>query len=537
MFGNYPVNDDWIFARQIDAFNHGIIKLSAEIDPSFLFQGFLGYVWSRLFGYSFVSLQILTFLITVLGALFLFKTLRLLETNRKLAIFATLLYFFNPLIFTSSFSFMTDNYFVTCLIISLYFYVLSQKFPDKKRYFLLSCLFIFFSTLVRQTGVFIGVAYLLAEYIYGIKSKNLDRKQFVIHSIVLLSAVACATLLAVLWPKFGNNRILLDPNYLSKRLTLFTLSPLYFVIFMFPLYFVKNIKLTKIYISKVVILAVSVFLFVTIFKNDIFPVGNVLYIEQLHTKSDFRSNFSLFDNVIFKISLSFLISLGIFKFLSLSWDRVKIRTIKFDGISLALLVLGLLNYFVTLISSDFYDRYLLPTFVCILILFVYQFKDILVLTKPNYLVLALMIFISVALQWDYSSVSRLKYNQAEMLGKSTGLYKQVLLNGTYTNYIITKNTNDYTGLDERRSFEFKCFIQDYTLDAETDVFAGTESFMKYFEDTFVDNPRPLDAKKVSSIPRVKNNLDKLIYNSEYFSLRYSLVGKRAFVATFCKNDL
>jgi len=94
MIGNYPVNDDWIFYRQIEAFNQGIWALSSKIDPSFIAQGLIGYLWSKIFGLNFINLQILTLLITILGSVAFIKILKTLNIPKNIRILC-LLYSFS----------------------------------------------------------------------------------------------------------------------------------------------------------------------------------------------------------------------------------------------------------------------------------------------------------------------------------------------------------------------------------------------------------------------------------------------------------
>ncbi|KKS14242.1 MAG: hypothetical protein UU72_C0051G0011, partial [candidate division WWE3 bacterium GW2011_GWB1_41_6] len=142
MFGNFPVNDDWVFVRQVEAFSKGIFTLSAELDPSFISQGFLGLFWGQLFGYSFASLKVLTFIVTLVGLLFFVKILKLFKVPRNYLVVSGLLFLFNPLIFASAFTFMTDNYFLTFTLISVYFYLKYFMADRSMRYAVLGSLFV-----------------------------------------------------------------------------------------------------------------------------------------------------------------------------------------------------------------------------------------------------------------------------------------------------------------------------------------------------------------------------------------------------------
>ena len=234
MIGNYPVNDDWIFVRQVEAFNNGMLKLSAELDPSFLAQGFLGYLWSKLFGTSFISFQILTILVTLLGLWFLIKILKELKVDKKLLIITSLIYIFNPIVFNSIFSFMTDNYFLTFMLGAIYF--LLNKL-DKKN-ILFGSIFILLASLTRQIGIFIGFSFIMAEF-YGLfvekKEKSIKNVDNSILFVVL--AVVLGIIIPIIWPDYGSNRMLILPEQVMGRLKQWFLSIYYFPLFMFPLFF------------------------------------------------------------------------------------------------------------------------------------------------------------------------------------------------------------------------------------------------------------------------------------------------------------
>jgi len=48
----------------------------------------------------------------------------------------------------------------------------------------------------------------------------------------------------------------------------------------------------------------------------------------------------------------------------------------------------------------------------------------------------------------------------------------------------------------------------------------------------IERKKPVNVHK-KSIPRVKNNLNLLVYNQHYFSFLYDLVGKEAYVGSWC----
>ena len=532
MIGNYPVNDDWVFVRQIEAFNQGILKLNAELDPSFLSQGFLGFIWSKFFGSGFVSLQILTILITLLGLWGFIKILKHFKLNKKLIVVSSLLYIFNPLVFTSAFSFMTDNYLLTFMILAIYFFLKYEKtslYTD----IIFASAFTLVAALVRQVGVFVGLAFvagfLFEKYI--LKKSKAEKIRWLTGFTVLL-AVFLGFYIPHIWPDYGSNRMFILPEQVLGRINLWLLSWHYIPLFMFPLFLGLRVKINTVRKQLVFLATASIFT-IFLYNYNIFPVGNVLYLEGLHAKSDFRINFSLFDNIFFKlwfcVTVAFALAKGAF-FLA---ELVRKAKLKWEKQDMFLLSLGLMNCFVLLVSSDFYDRYLLPSFVCFFLLFLKKFSKNIFVSKRVIFTTSVLIFISFALQWEFSAKSRIKWQQVRALSEKTGYVRQIQLNDTYIDYIVTQKENDFTGLIERKgAYDKECYVQEYTLDTDCKLLEITQKLEDFVDKRLIERKKPYNVHK-KSIPRAKNNLNLLVYNQRYPSFLYDLVGKEAYVGSWC----
>ena len=169
-WGNFPVNDDFYYLNQIKAFRLGILKKSALISPTFILQGYLGLIWSYIFGLSYVSLRVLTIIVSILCLIFLDKALLQLNVNKEIRALTLLLICFNPYFFASSLTFMTENYFLLLVLLSFYFFL---KFisSDKNKYLLCSSIAGGLSIMVRQYGAVLPVAYLV---FYLTTNKKID---------------------------------------------------------------------------------------------------------------------------------------------------------------------------------------------------------------------------------------------------------------------------------------------------------------------------------------------------------------------------
>ncbi|MFZ5425112.1 MAG: glycosyltransferase family 39 protein [Patescibacteria group bacterium] len=506
MFGNYAVNDDWLFVRQVEAFNKGLWSINAQIDPSFIAQGFIGLIWSKLFGTSFISLQVLTLLVTLVGIYGVFLILKHLKVPSKITYFSCFLLFFNPLIFSAAFSFMTDNYFLTSTIFSIYFFL---KFLDSnnERDLILGSMFILLSILVRQIGIFTGVVYVIVLI--------LKRKS----ALIPLLFTFAGTLIVFLYPRYGTSSPFLafDAPIVLKRIKLLMLSPLYFVIFMMPLFLALPKPKNTLFFFSLLMLAAVIF-----YKFDFFPVGNVLYLENLHVKSNFRTNLSLFDNAFFKLVFAGL--LGISTSYYFSRNKVLAKT---NVQTIFLFLLGLFNFLILFVSSDLYDRYLIPSFITFFILFIHFYKDSIKLRKLSYIGMAMLFIISIFLQWEFSQRTKLEWKQAAEIGERFNIYSEISLNGTYTHHILAEKKEDYTGLQELRSYNKSCYVQSYTEDSKF------SDYIENLQDALgLSNPKPFSYNK-KELPRAKKNKDRFLNNESYLSFIYYPLGKKAYVASWC----
>src|SRR3989344_7783045 len=175
MLGNYPVNDDWIFVRQIEAFNQGIFSLNAELDPPFISQGFLGLLWGKVFGISFINLQILTFLITLLATLVFIYMLKEMNVKKSIIVLCAILFFFNPIIFISAFTFMTENYYLLFFTGSVYFYIKYLQNKNKSFYMVVGSILVLISILIRQVGILIGLSLIIILLFDFYRNKKLNK--------------------------------------------------------------------------------------------------------------------------------------------------------------------------------------------------------------------------------------------------------------------------------------------------------------------------------------------------------------------------
>ncbi len=545
--GEFPINDDWIFKRQVDAFQAGVKPLSELIDPSFIFQGGLGFAWAEIFSADFADLRRLTIIHYVIFMLGVYKLLGVLKSSDSIRFLTFITLGFNPLIFFSSFTFMTEVYFLSYLVWAVYFYL--RYFDSKKLgYLALALILTSLTILIRQIGVLLFLSYVGIE-VYNLVILRAKVTAKTILGVVLGVVVVLVTIYFwSTWPKVVKPdstdflKGLISPEKLISRLKDVWMILPYFGYFLLPLSFYTFIRLESSK-AKFRIMALSVIPAILLYKFDVFPLGNVFYLENLLTKPNFQLNLSIFDNVPYKILLAYLTSLGLvylfyylYKHTILSLSRVRLTTVQ-----LYLLTSSLLMLASVFISSDFYDRYLLP-FIVLFVLFIGTlFEKSLHVIKTKYsklpitLIVLLFVFSTFALTHEYIVQTRVRWLLAEELRNVTGYTTQIYVDSTYGKYMNSVIRKDFAGLDSGDPIsDYVCFVDNYTLESPGSIYRAISTVDGLLEDVLT-KPRVYESRKVQGLPKIKNNLEDLMINVEYRSLLYNLLGKRSFVGAWCED--
>jgi len=155
---NVAFDDDFAYIRTAERLvktNHLIISDWAS--AAVVFQSYWGAIFSKLFGYSIKILHLSNIVISYFGLIAFYYLLKLLKIHDLKASFYTLLLLSFPWIFNFIFSFMSDTFYMSLLIISIYFYVKGLQTKSRYNYFIGS-IFSGFAFLSRQTGISIPLS-------------------------------------------------------------------------------------------------------------------------------------------------------------------------------------------------------------------------------------------------------------------------------------------------------------------------------------------------------------------------------------------
>ena len=160
--GNFALDDDWVYAAAV---KHLLLTNHFRLpwcSASLLTEALWGAAVCKLFGFSFVTLRIATLVTSIAGTLAFYEILILLRTDKLLAFLGALIFMFTPYFFNLSFTFMTDGFSCSCMILSLWLLLRNQE-NGSRRELALGMGMALVATLTRQTGLCIPVAWAIVK--------------------------------------------------------------------------------------------------------------------------------------------------------------------------------------------------------------------------------------------------------------------------------------------------------------------------------------------------------------------------------------
>jgi Dolichyl-phosphate-mannose-protein mannosyltransferase len=173
--GDFPLNDDWAYAKTVQSLLRGNVQLTDWAPASQVAQIAWGALFCLPFGFSFTALRLSTLVLGWFGVLMTFAIAREMGAGRTVALLAALVILGNPDYLNSSFTFMTDVPFYAFCAPAIFFFIRALRKAENPNA-LLGTLFATIATLTRQFGVVLPLAFAVASLAKnGISSKSLVR--------------------------------------------------------------------------------------------------------------------------------------------------------------------------------------------------------------------------------------------------------------------------------------------------------------------------------------------------------------------------
>jgi len=180
--GEFPLNDDWAYAWSVrHLLQTGELRISEWISATVVFQIYWGALFAQLAGgFSFTALRWSTLVMSFVGCLALYDLLRQLDIPAPSALLGALTYAVNPIYVYLSYTFMTDVFYLTPMMLSLSFYVRGVK-QESEQALVIGSIFAALSYLSRQLGATLPLA---AGLVVLLKERRFDWRRMLMASLL-----------------------------------------------------------------------------------------------------------------------------------------------------------------------------------------------------------------------------------------------------------------------------------------------------------------------------------------------------------------
>ncbi len=209
------IGDDWVYARSVEILiNEGRVRILDLSVVTLVWQVLWGGLFAAILGPTFGAMRLSTVVITGIAGIACYGACRQIGANRGRAALGAALYLFNPLLFSISYSFMSDAHFVGLLTISTFFYLRGLR-PDHPSipFTLLGAFVAGLAFLERQQGALIPLA--VVTYLLLSGRMRLSRAGLDLFAQVV-AVPAAMTILYYLWFRFIHGIPKAQGDFLQK---------------------------------------------------------------------------------------------------------------------------------------------------------------------------------------------------------------------------------------------------------------------------------------------------------------------------------
>lgn len=401
-------------------------------------------------------LRLLTSIFSLLGAVYMYKLLLLEKISNRKALLLTLIMFFNPLYLYLGFTFMSEPYFLTTIIMSIYFFAkYSQKIGNENVYAFLSILFWAFSYFSRQVALFFLPAFFITEFFFLDKRKLKDyiKYLFPIGIILVYELFIPKTLAYTQGSLLKSLESLIHPITYFVAVERFLKTLFYFGFFTFPItlaYLAQKLRDKNFFKKQFLLPFIGTFCAMSIvaiyfWKTQaqlMFYIPNILtYAGFLPASLHMGIKQTFFVNspvriqalvtLISMVSFSGLVCMGSSRFDSQNF-RVK-NFIKPENANVANIFFGTVISMVTFfLFRSYYDRYILIALPLLLVLLGKWMEFKKSTTLVAWAITGILALSSFAMEHDYLSLIKTVWEIPEMYGiEKLGYYSTFEFNAYY----------------------------------------------------------------------------------------------------------
>jgi hypothetical protein len=209
------IGDDWVYARSVEILiNQGRVRILDLSVVTLVWQVLWGGLFAAVLGPTFGAMRLSTVVLTGIAGLACYGCCRQVGASQARAALGAALYLFNPLLFSISYSFMSDAHFVGLLTISAYFYLRGLR-PDRLStpLILLGAFVSGLAFLERQQGTLIPLAVVTYLFLSGRLRPNRAGVGLFAQVVAIPAAM---TVLYYLWFRFIHGIPKAQGDFLQK---------------------------------------------------------------------------------------------------------------------------------------------------------------------------------------------------------------------------------------------------------------------------------------------------------------------------------
>jgi 4-amino-4-deoxy-L-arabinose transferase-like glycosyltransferase len=428
--GDFPLNDDWCYGKSVKTLlEENYLKLYNWGEMTLVGQIYWGYLFVKIFGFSFTVLRCSTLILALISFFGLIRLFRLIEMSETLILISVAFIMFNPIFLELSFTYMTDIPFYTISIFVFYYFLKAIKTENVTYvYCALLCCALAYS--IRQ----LALIYPISWFVFSILSNRNSVKSHLKSFLLLLLFVGFALTFefvlkqtGVMQERYNSKLHLLFEKIINidKAQVIYSINLLfttftYIGLFLSPL-LVLRLNVVSLKFKQFFIPIYSLIVFIILYRYDYilpsldniwidFGVGPfTIYNETAHFNTTPAPN--LKKGFYYSITLIGIISgsLLFYRFFNgLKSKRLRIKSV--SRVRLFIVIVTAL-YLAPFLIVGLYDRYLLPLFPLALIFVFYKYKPKFNTFYRLYLggFLTCLIWFSVCATHDYLSWNRKRW--------------------------------------------------------------------------------------------------------------------------------
>lgn len=176
---DFSFTDDFAYINTVKHLYHfNTLKISEWSAATLVFQVYWGLLFVKLFGWSIKALHLSNIVLLYFALIAFYKLLVLLKIKKGHSLVFTLFLFGFPWVFFFSYTFMTDVFYISLMIIATYFY--SKGLVHNKLLSLfLGSIFSGFAFLSRQLGMLIPLAFVIILVLQSVSKKKIEFKKYI----------------------------------------------------------------------------------------------------------------------------------------------------------------------------------------------------------------------------------------------------------------------------------------------------------------------------------------------------------------------